>query len=192
MKNFIFALLLLFVFFGCSNDEIPEFEQTFINNSDYDCLIQFYNSIYEIKAHESKIISKEFHISDDYEAAILLETNYPRVSMKQKLLKMKTYIYTIENASGIVCKIVNTSNYSIRVTHNYLGDAYSEGIYCPAQKTTETRIYKNYDSGFSAIYKNSSTITNTIENDLQDSKCKFLSTSILKDDNKSYLVITVE
>lgn len=192
MKSFIFLLIFTFFFFVNCSDEIPEFEQIVTNNSNYTCYINFYGTSYKLTSGESRTISKELHISDEYESAELSEEGFPRVQMTKTLLKSKSYKYTIENLTGIDCKIVNTSNYEIFISHNYLGENYSEGIYCPKNQTTETKIYKNYNSGFTAIYKNHSTITDTLEADLQNSKCKSVSISQLKDDNNIYLVINIE
>lgn len=193
MKKFVAYIFLIFLFLLISCDtNTPEFIQYFENISNYAVYVKFYGNQYEIPSKTTKSVSQEIHIADEYNFAEMLENNYPRATMKRTLLSSKSYKYTIENLTGIDCKIVNTSNYEVFISHNYLGENYSEGIYCPKNQTTETKIYKNYNSGFTAIYKNHSTINDTLEADLQNSKCKSVSISQLKDDNNIYLVINIE
>jgi hypothetical protein len=73
-----------------------------------------------------------------------------------------------------------------------MGENYTAGILCPASSTTKTKIFKDFCSGFSAVYKNESPSSN-LEKNLQNSKCKVIATTLLSgNENNSYLVINVE
>lgn len=192
MVRFIKKILLavfsvfLIMFESCDNDFPMTIEQHIINNSDYDVIFNLAGENYNISAGEKKNIGYTFSdMDEDYEKGTMLETGYPRVKLVVNRISRREYLYTILNITETIpCKIINNSEYQIKLFHPYLCKNYNDGILISSNSIQNEILYIEKGK-FSAIYQNEFP-KNNIELALQGVSTKILETEKV---NESYIVL---
>ena len=142
--------VMLAAFVSCGDDVLYS-DNCVDNTTDKEILMTDGNGIYTIPAGTTVTVSVEYDYDADVPELSVVNDGFPRVKTSVAYLSKKNRKYTIETSDYVEYTVINTGNYTVEISGNYLGEHYGETVTVEKQSKSVARFY-NGDSSFSARY----------------------------------------
>ncbi len=146
---FVCAVVLA-AFVSCGDDVLHS-EHCVENATEKEILMTDGSGIYTIPASTTVTVSVEYGYDDDVPELSLVNDGYPRVTVSVEYPRKKSRKYTVKSSGFVEYTVINTGNYTVEVSGNYLGEDYGDTVTVGKQSSAVARFY-NGDHGFSVRY----------------------------------------
>ena len=102
-------------------------------------------------ANETVNVVLEKHIGQSTPMLSVVPENYPRVKSSFTYTDWRYKTYIIEKSDYAIFTFINTGNYPIKISGNYLGENYGDTVVVEKQNSKDIKFF-NDDSSFVANY----------------------------------------
>ena len=146
----VLCAVMLAVFVSCGDDVIRG-DNYIENTTDKEIIMTDGNVVYSIPASTTVMVFVEYGYDDDMPELSVVNDDFPRVKVSARYINKRSRKYIIAKSDYVEYTVINTGNYPIEISGNYLGDNYGDTVIVQKQSTVIARFY-NGDSTFSAKY----------------------------------------